>query len=218
MSGGHPEGPRRHPEAQAQPKDLTPAPGGQVRRSAQDDGREPRRVVLIGSECTGKTTLARALAERLAVPWSAEYVREFVDALGRDPVAEDVEAIARGQVRIEEVAVTAARERRASLVVHDTDLLSTLVYTEHYYGPAAVPPWVPGTVLARRPALYLLSDIDVPWMPDPQRNRGDRREEMQSLFRLALESRGFPFVEVRGLDTDRFVMAELAIRSLLESS
>lgn len=175
---------------------------------------EPRRVVLIGSECTGKTTLARALAERLDVPWSAEYVREFVDATGRDPVAEDVESIARGQVRIEEAAITAARERRAPVVVHDTDLLSTLVYTEHYYGTAAVPAWVPATVLARRPTLYLLADIDVPWAADPQRNRGDRRTEMQALFRRALESRGFPFIEIRGLDTDRLVMAELAVQSL----
>ncbi|MHB1071636.1 MAG: AAA family ATPase [Gemmatimonadaceae bacterium] len=179
---------------------------------------EPRRVVLLGSECTGKTTLARALSERLDVPWSAEYVREFVDAIGRDPEAADVDAIARGQVRIEEAAITAARERRCAVVVHDTDLLSTLVYTEHYYGAPAVPPWVSDAVLARRPALYLLSDIDVPWMPDPQRNRGDRREAMQALFRIALESRGFPFVEVRGLDTDRIVMAELAIKSLLPSS
>lgn len=184
---------------------------------AQDRGGEPRRVVLIGSECTGKTTLARALSERLDVPWSAEYVREFVDAIGRDPAAGDVDAIARGQVRIEEAAITAARERRCGVVVHDTDLLSTLVYAEHYYGASGVPPWIPGAVLTRRPALYLLSDIDVPWMPDPQRNRGDRREEMQALFRIALESRGFPFVEVRGLDTDRLIMAELAIRSLLGS-
>ena len=174
-------------------------------------------MVLIGSECTGKTTLARALAERLDVPWSAEYVREFVDAIGRDPVAEDVDAIARGQVRIEEAAITAARERRAGAVVHDTDLLSTLVYTEHYYGAAAVPEWVPASVIARRPAIYLLSDIDVPWMPDPQRNRGGRREEMHALFRTALESRGFPFIEIRGLDTDRFVMADQAIRTLTSS-
>ncbi len=175
---------------------------------------EPRRVVLIGSECTGKTTLARALSERLDVPWSAEYVREFVDAVGRDPEPGDLDAIARGQVRIEDAATTAGRERRCGVVVHDTDLLSTLVYAEHYYGLSALPAWVPPAVLARRPTLYLLSDIDVPWMPDPQRNRGDRREEMQALFRAALESRGFSFVEVRGLDTDRLVMAEQAIRSL----
>jgi NadR type nicotinamide-nucleotide adenylyltransferase len=152
-----------------------------------------RRVVVTGSECTGKTTLARALAERYDTVWVPEFVREFVEREGRSPVLADVEAIARGQMAREEEIGAHARE----LLILDTDLLSTILYSRHYYGscPAAVE-----AALARRPAdLYLLCGIDVPWTPDSdQRDRGDRREEMQTLFRDALVERQFEFVEIGG--------------------
>lgn len=166
-----------------------------------------KRVVVTGSECTGKTTLAGALARHYQVPWVPEFARRFVTEKGAAPAFADVEAIARGQVALEdEVAATAS-----TLLIQDTDLLSTVVYSHHYYG--ACPAWVEAALQERCADLYLLAGIDVPWVADgDQRDRGDRRPQMQDLFRRALLDRGFPFCEIEGSVEARVERAAEALR------
>jgi NadR type nicotinamide-nucleotide adenylyltransferase len=172
-----------------------------------------RRVVVTGCECTGKTTLARALGEHYGTPWVPEYARRFVLDKGAAPDRGDVEAIARGQIALEdELAARASR-----LLIQDTDLLSTVVYSRHYYGEC--PGWIDAALRRRTADLYLLAGIDVPWVPDgDQRDRGDRREEMQDLFRQALESLGVITVEVQGSREERVAQAAGAIDALLAGS
>ncbi len=168
------------------------------------------RVAVTGSECTGKTTLAQALARHYDAAMAPEFVREWVAAAGRAPRAGDVEAIAHGQLAAEERA--AAQGGR--LVVLDTDLMSTLVYSRHYYGDC--PAWVDRAVSARAADLYLLANIDVPWQPDgPYRDRGHLRGEMQRLFRDELERRQLAFVNVRGDHETRMATATRAVDRLL---
>jgi len=169
-----------------------------------------RRVVVTGSECTGKTTLAEALAERYRTVWIPEYSRQFVREKGRPPEYADVEAIARGQIGIEDDLASHGHD----LVIQDTDLLSTVIYSRHYYGTC--PDWVEDAVVERAGDLYLLCDIDVPWMPDgDQRDRGGRREEMHQLFRQALLDRDLEFVDIRGSLDHRMNLAARAIDLLL---
>jgi NadR type nicotinamide-nucleotide adenylyltransferase len=168
------------------------------------------RVVVTGSECTGKSTLAEALAGHYLSIWVPEYARRFVLAKGSAPEYEDVEAIARGQIALEDESIAEALD----LLVQDTDLLSTVVYSRHYYGDC--PGWVVSTLSERAPDLYLLAGIDVPWVADgEQRDRGDRREEMQDLFRAALTNVGAPFIEIEGPRDDRLKAAADVIDSLL---
>ena len=169
----------------------------------------PRRVVLTGSESTGKTTLARELAGHFGAPWVPEHAREYVLRKGGPLAASDVEPIARGQVAAEE----AAREQAGRLLVLDTDLLSTAVYAGHYYG--ACPRWILDAVVARRADLYLLCEIDVPWVADPARDRPREREQLQELFRSALRTRGFAVVTLRGDPGTRFERARAALDHLL---
>jgi len=168
------------------------------------------RVVVTGSECTGKTTLAEALAEHYGTAWVPEFVRQFVLDKGALPDYGDVEEIARGQIGLEDqMASTATR-----LLVQDTDLLSTVVYSRHYYGDC--PAWIENELRGRAAHLYLLAGIDVPWTPDgDQRDRGDRRQEMQGLFRTALTDRGLRFVEINGSPRQRLEIAIVAIDDLL---
>ena len=168
------------------------------------------RVVVTGSECTGKTTLAAALAERYGTVWTPEFARRFVLEKGAPVERGDVEAIARGQIEIERQAAAAAPD----LLIQDTDLLSTVVYSRHYYGDC--PAWVERAARRRVGDLYLLAGIDVPWTADgAQRDRGDRREEMQELFRRALADCGLRFVEIEGSRADRLRAAAAAIDRLL---
>lgn len=171
-----------------------------------------RRVVLTGSECTGKTTLAADLARHYDAVWVPEYARSY--AAGKDAPLDsgDVEPIAQGQIAVQDAALLLARR----LLLLDTDLLSTAVYARHYYGRC--PDWVTQAVLARSADLYLLCDIDVPWIADPQRDRPREREQLQALFEEALRSRNFPVVPIRGDWRNRFDAARTAIDALLDSS
>jgi len=167
------------------------------------------RVTVTGSECTGKTTLATSLADRYATAWSAEFVREFVSATRATPTSGDVKAIAEGQIELEDAAARTA----SGLLILDTDLLSNIVYARHYFG--SCPRWIEDTFRRRAASLYLLAGTDVPWTPDGvYRDRGDRREEMQSLFRDALEARCLPYAEVRGSHAERMKIATRAIDQL----
>ena len=169
-----------------------------------------RRIVVTGSECTGKSTLAAALATHYGTVWSPEYVREFV-AGRKEPVrAEDVEAIAKRQMQVQD----ALAGRSDRLLIHDTDLLSTAVYSRHYFGDC--PAWIEDEVRRREADLYLLAGIDVPWEADgDQRDRGDRRDEMHALFRDALSRRGFSFVELSGPHERRLETAICSIDGIL---
>lgn len=172
-----------------------------------------KRVVLTGSESTGKTTLAARLAAHYGVLWVPEFVRGY--AAGKEGALEfdDHGPIARGQIALEDEVIARARARGDVVLIHDTDLLSTAVYCTHYYGRC--PAWIADAARERRPDMYLLMDIDLPWIPDPQRDRGERREEMHALFVDAVERSGARHVVVRGTGDARLASARTAIDALL---
>jgi NadR type nicotinamide-nucleotide adenylyltransferase len=163
------------------------------------------RVVLTGSESTGKSTLAAELAHHYGVELVPEFVRAFAEQKGAPIDFKDHGAIARGQMAIEDAAI--ARARR--LVVQDTDLMSTVVYCRHYFGRC--PAWIEEAAAARRPDLYLLCATDVEWSADGVRDRGHMRGEMQQLFADAVRASGTRWLEVRG---DRVARFEEALRAI----
>ncbi len=180
--------------------------------------RRPLTIVVTGSECTGKTTLAAALAERFGASWSREFAREYVDLKQAPLDASDVEPIARGQLAGEEAADRDAADRGRRVVVRDTDLHSTVVYARHYYGDC--PGWVVETAHARTGDLYLLLCPDVPWVADGlQRDRSDEeaRALIHELFRDTLAAAGARVVEVLGAWPERQARAVVAIEALIAS-
>ena len=171
------------------------------------------RVVLTGGECTGKTTLARALAARAETAWAAEAAREV--ALARAGVLgpEDVPVIARTHVRLADDATRAAAEAGRPLVFFDQDLVSTVVYARHYYGDC--PRWIERLAAERQGDLYLLCRPDLPWAADGVRDRPEAREEIHALFAAALAAAGARVVHVSGLGAAREACAEAACSELL---
>jgi NadR type nicotinamide-nucleotide adenylyltransferase len=175
------------------------------------------RIVVAGSECTGKSSLAAAIADALGAPWVPEFAREYAAAHQGPLSYEDVEAIARGQIAAEDRGAEAAAAAKHALLLLDTDLLSTIVYSHHYYGDC--PGWIERAWSQRRADLYLLADIDVPWVPDGnQRDRGDRREQMQELFRAELRTRATRFAGISGNIDARLNAALAAVGTVLPES
>ena len=153
----------------------------------------PLVVVVTGAECTGKTTLARELADRFSSPCSPEFAREYLDRKGVPLVAGDVEPIARGQVAGEDAALAGA----SGVVIKDTDLVSTVVYAQHYYG--ACPAWIERAAEARLGDLYLLLHPDVPWVEDGlQRDRPAGRALLHGLFTARLSALGARLADITG--------------------
>lgn len=173
----------------------------------------PLVVVVTGSECTGKTTLARTLAARHDTAVAAEYSREYALAHGAPLTDADVDPIARGTVRAADAAIAEAARRGRPLVVLDTDLASTLVYAWHYYGGA--PAWVQQEARARRGDLYLLCHPDVPWVADPVRDRPHLREQLHALFHQRLVALGARVAHVHGSWPERDARAAAAVDALL---
>ena len=167
-----------------------------------------KKVVLTGSESTGKTELARRLGAHYGVPVAEEFVRTYSRSRPGKIQFNDHGVIAKGQIASEDAAIA----RAGDLVILDTDLVSTVVYCEHYFGRC--PEWIVEQARARAANLYLLMKSDIPWMPDGVRDRGDRRDEMHALFADKLASFGVRCVEIGGERDARFAAARQAIDSL----
>jgi NadR type nicotinamide-nucleotide adenylyltransferase len=172
------------------------------------------RAVLIGPESTGKTWLARDLVSHYNVCWSQEYARQFVESHLRPVVYSDVEAIGRGQRACEDEAIAKARNAGTPLVIHDTDLLSTVIYSRHYYGDCPIS--IESAAVTRIANLYLLHRPDVPWMTDGhQRAEPERRGELFARFRNTLVALRANVVEIGGEWADRRRSAIEVIDALL---
>jgi nicotinamide riboside kinase len=165
------------------------------------------RVVLTGAECTGKSTLAAALSGYYGEPWTPEYVRQYVDELDRELCSEDIEAIANGQLAQEDQALGLAKR----LILHDTNLLSNILYANHYFGKQLN--WLNDTFLSRDYTLYLLCSPDgIDWEADPgQRDSPEAREVLYQKFKESLQRLQLPHITLEGSQEARFGEAVLAI-------
>ncbi len=170
-----------------------------------------KRIVLTGAECTGKSTLAQALSGYYGEPWTAEFVRSYVDQLDRELIQTDLEEIFCGQIAAEDAG--GAKSKR--FVIHDTNLLSSIIYANHYF--EATFDWVNEALLERKYTLYLLcSPEGIQWEEDPgQRDGPSAREELHSMFKESLEKLKLPYFQLNGDEPLRLGQAIKAIDEAL---
>ena len=170
-----------------------------------------KRIVLTGAECTGKSTLAKALSCHYGEPWTTEFVRSYVDQLDRELIQADLEEIFSGQIAAEDAGW--AKSRR--FVIHDTNLLSSIIYANHYYETTF--DWVNEAILKRDYTLYLLCSPDgIKWEDDPgQRDSPSAREKLHSMFEESLEKLKLPYLQLSGDEPLRLSKAIKAIDEVL---
>ena len=140
-----------------------------------------KRVVLYGPESTGKTTLSIELAKHFNVHWVPEYAREYLqkvwDSEKRICEPKDILPIAYGQMELENRYV----KKSDSLIICDTNLFETMVYSKYYYG-GNCDPLLEKYALKNNYDLYLLTDIDIPWENDDLRDKPNERQESFEIF------------------------------------
>ena len=115
------------------------------------------------------------------------------------------------------MAAEAALARRANrLLVCDTDLLTTVVWSEFLFG--SCPRWIREQAGRTHYDLTLLLDVDVPWVDDSQRYLPHRRHEFFAAFRDALDRRDERYLVVRGGWEERFRASREAVETVLQSA
>jgi NadR type nicotinamide-nucleotide adenylyltransferase len=173
------------------------------------------KVVLFGPESTGKTTLSRQLADHYNTLWVPEYARDYLqEKWNREQKScepEDLIPIAIGQIMTENELT----RKVSRLLFCDTDLLETKVYSEAYY-LGSCDPVLEKYALQNKYDLYLLTYIDIPWEKDDLRDKPDKREEMFTYFKAALDKYHRPYKLIKGSKEERFTAAVAIIDKLLK--
>ena len=129
----------------------------------------PRRIGLLGGESTGKTTLAKALADQLPGIVAEEYLREFVRDYGRVPALADQEGIYLIQQMRVNRAMSAAVHEQVAWVIADPVPLMTAVYSVAYFDDDSL--LAGGIADASTYDVLLWCAPDIEWSPD-----GDQRD------------------------------------------
>lgn len=172
-------------------------------------------IGLLGGECTGKTTLAQALCERLDAVLVPEYLREFVDTYGRAPKVGEQAGIMQRQVEAEVSVGTTSRP--GSLVVCDPAALMTAIYSIAYFNDRSL---LEAAVLhAQTYGTLIWCGTNIPWEPDgDQRDGPEYRAHVDALIAdlvsTTLEPAGFRVHHIDGTVDER-VQAVLKLRELV---
>lgn len=169
------------------------------------------RVCVFGPESTGKSTLTQRLAEHYNTCYVPEYARTHLELRQGAIDESDMEPIARGQLASEEALAFEANR----ILFCDTDLLTTSIWSHWLYKRCS--PWIETTAAQRSYALYLLTDVDVPWVEDCVRYLPNERETFLSACIAALEKQSRPYIRVSGGWDERFQTAVRAVDRLLLS-
>lgn len=168
-----------------------------------------KRIAIVGPECTGKTTLAEALARHYQTAWVPEYARSYLDKLSRPYVQDDLIHIARGQLKWEDEYAMQAKD----ILICDTNLLVIKIWSEFKYG--SCPPEIIHQLHHRQYDLHLLTHPDVPWEDDPQREHPDKRELLFSIYKQEISKLNVTCTEIFGPPKERLKKAVSTIDLLL---
>jgi len=167
-----------------------------------------KRVCVFGPESTGKSTLTENLARYFNTVAVPEYARTHIELRGGELDVTDIPLIARGQMAVEDALAFNANR----LLFCDTDLLTTYIWSSWLF--ESCESWIVDEIDNRSYDLYLLTDVDVPWVPDQVRYLPEERKSFFQRCRDELEKRGRPYHVVSGSWEHRLETAIQAVKSV----
>ncbi|QOG02609.1 DUF4301 family protein [Flavobacterium sp. MDT1-60] len=170
------------------------------------------KIALFGPESTGKTTLAKQLADYYETDWVPEFARDYLQEKWEENqhicIADDMLPIAYGQTALENQKLSTAKK----YLFCDTNLMVTKVFSEMYYG--FCDPLLNQAALEHEYDLFFLTDIDVPWEKDDIRDTPNGRETVFSVFKQSLIDSNKPFITLSGDKESRLIKASSIIDNL----
>jgi NadR type nicotinamide-nucleotide adenylyltransferase len=177
-----------------------------------------KKIVIIGPESTGKSTLCTKLAEHYNTIWVQEYAREYLLKNGTDYTFDNLLDVAKGQLNNEELGIRNLELRKSSpLTTHhspliiDTDMYVMKVWCEFVFNQCHH--WILNRIVERQYDLYLLCNIDLPWVKDELREYPDlaSREKLYHHYKDAMVNQNVPWVDINGNYEERLQKAIAAI-------
>lgn len=183
-----------------------------------------KKVVILGPESTGKSTLSEQLAQHYNTVWVPEYARIYLHDHGMKYSYEDLLTIAKGQLALEDtylddfekksVGKLPVTSRHLPFFV-DTNMYVMKIWCEFVFGKCH--DWILHQIARREYDLYLLCDIDLPWIRDELREYPDleSRKKLFLLYKDVMVHQAVPWVRIHGSYHQRFVKAVAAVDDLL---
>lgn len=171
-----------------------------------------KKIVVIGPESTGKSTLCSELAALYQTVWCPEFARSYLEKNGKEYTYEDLLHIAHGQVQLEDERLSRARN---GLYFIDTNMYVMQVWCEYVYQKCHHQ--ILEFIAERKYDLYLLCDIDLPWQFDPLREYPDEapRQELFRYYHELMVNQAVPWELISGNNEQRLSRAISAINELL---
>lgn len=163
-----------------------------------------KKIVIIGPESTGKTTLSKQLAEHFNTLWCPEFAREYLLQNEIKYNYEDLSKIAQGQLAMEDYCESIKNEessignRESVMLFIDTNMYVLKVWYEYVFGKCEQ--FVLDEITMRSYDLYLLCNIDLPWIAEPMREYPDERSrrELYNMYKDILINQQTPWIEISG--------------------
>ena len=179
-----------------------------------------KKIVIIGPESTGKSTLCEQLAAHYRTPWVKEYAREYLQVNGTKYTYDDLLVIAKGQINLEEIAIKNIQHSTFNTLLSgvegqhlfiDTDLYVIKVWAEYVFQQCHN--WILNRIVERKYDLYLLCNNDLPWVKDELREYPDlkTREKLYHYYKDIMVNQNVRWVEIRGNYEERLQKAITAV-------
>ena len=92
-----------------------------------------KKIVIIGPESTGKSTICKELAQHYHCLWCPEFARDFLTQKGKNYSYDDLLSIAKGQIELEEAYIQKSLDQKKKMLFIDTDMYVMKVWSEFVF-------------------------------------------------------------------------------------
>ena len=175
-----------------------------------------KKIVIIGPESTGKSTLAQSLADHFNCFWVPEFAREYLLKNGPGYEYEDLIQIMQGQLELEDYWTSRSLSENKGLLFVDTDLQVIRTWSEFVFNRAENK--LLNEIVKRNCDFYLLCNTDLPWVKDELREYPDEniRKRLFRHYKDCLINQHIPWAEIQGQEELRLHQSVSIIKNLME--